>query len=48
MDLKKEIEKHCQYALGTILIGDMDVHERTWLRHSLGTSIEGMALRDMT
>ena len=46
-DLKHELEQHGKYALGVILVGDMNVHECTWLHFSNGTSIEGRALRDV-
>ena len=32
---------------GTILVGDMNVHEVSWLKFSDGTSPEGRALRDV-
>ena len=35
-----------QGTLGTILLGDMNVHEESWLQHSNGSSVEGRALRD--
>ena len=34
-------------ALGTILVGDMNVHESGWLRYSDGTSVEGRLLHDI-
>ena len=33
--------------MGTILVGDMNVHEASWLKYSDGTSPEGRALRDV-
>ena len=32
-------------AMGTILVGDCNVHSRRWLKHSNGESCEGTALR---
>ena len=32
--------------LGVILVGDMNVHERSWLKYSNGISAEGRKLRE--
>ena len=45
--LDEEISKFGGETLGTILLGDMNVHEEGWLRFSDGTSIEGRLLRDV-
>ena len=44
-DLRSELLDHGKFALGTTLVGDMNVHERAWLRHSQGSSVEGKELR---
>ena len=41
VDLKAEILEHCRFALGVISVGDMNVHERSWLKFSTGISAEG-------
>ena len=45
--LDREIQEYGRDTMGTILFGDMNVHEVSWLKHSDGTSIEGRALRDV-
>ena len=45
--LDEEIANFGGETLGTILLGDMNVHEEGWLRFSDGTSIEGRLLRDV-
>ncbi len=47
VSLEQELEDFSQDVLGTILMGDMNVHEQSWLRHSDGSSAEGKALRDL-
>ena len=47
-DLKTEILEHCRYALGVILVGDMNVHERSWLKYSNGISAEGRKLHEVS
>jgi hypothetical protein len=44
--LVTEFGNHCAEALGTIILGDMNVHHTRWLRHSARTSTEGVALKD--
>ena len=44
--LESELATHGEGTLGTIILGDMNVHEASWLRFSNGTSVEGRALRD--
>ncbi len=44
--LESELATHGEGTLGTIVLGDMNVHEASWLRFSNGTSVEGRALRD--
>ena len=42
--LSKEWNELRHKALGTILVGDMNVHHKPWLRHSSRNSAEGAAL----
>ena len=39
---------HATSAVGTIVLGDLNVHHQQWLRHSSGTSAEGRALLSAT
>ena len=32
-------------SLGTIVLGDLNVHNKLWLRHSSGNTVEGKALK---
>jgi len=41
---EKEWEVHSQEALGTILVGDLNIHHLRWLRFSSRNSVEGEAL----
>ena len=45
--LDDELRTQGHGTLGSIILGDMNVHEETWLRFSHGTSVEGRALRDL-
>ena len=45
--LDEELAEFGKNVLGTILVGDFNVHEASWFRHSDGTSPEGRALRDV-
>ncbi len=45
--LESELDAFGSDVLGTILLGDMNVHEQSWLSFSDGSSIEGRALRDL-
>ena len=45
--LEPELAEYGANVLGTILLGDMNVHEESWLRFSDGTSPEGRVLRDI-
>ena len=42
--LAEELDLHRETALGTIVMGDMNVHNRRWLRYSAGQSAEGERL----
>lgn len=42
--LRVELEKYRSSAIGTIIAGDMNVHNRPWLRHSRGNTPEGREL----
>ena len=44
--LDQEIEKFCKDTVGLFMVGDLNVHEESWLRHSSGTSIEGRELHE--
>ncbi len=46
--IDSEVAEFGAGTLGTILVGDMNVHEERWLRHSDGTSPEGRLLRDIS
>ena len=46
--LEEEFEEFGEGTVGTVLVGDMNVHERTWLRYSNGTSLEGRELQNMS
>ena len=39
-----ELREFATDTVGTIILGDMNVHEASWLRHSDGTSVEGREL----
>ncbi len=43
-DLYEELATHGAQAIYTIIMGDMNVHEESWLRHSDGSSEEGREL----
>ena len=45
--LETEMEKYCEGTVGSVLVGDMNVHERAWLKFSSGTTPEGRALHDV-
>ncbi len=38
--LEAELTSHTEGNLGTMILGDMNVHENMWLRFSNGTSME--------
>ena len=42
--LEQEWLKHSDAVLGTLLVGDLNVHHTTWLKHSSSVSREGSAL----
>ena len=46
--IDSEVLEFGRNTLGTILTGDMNVHEEWWLRYSDGTSTEGRLLRDVS
>ena len=43
-DLFPECEKHGKESIGTIIIGDLNVHHKPWLQFSNGISPEGRVL----
>ena len=43
--LYEEVSEFGEHTMRTIIVGDMNVHEASWLRYSDGTSAEGQALR---
>ena len=45
--LKLEYEQFSVDCIGNIIIGDMNVHHKTWLKYSNGTTPEGRALFDV-
>ncbi len=44
--LREELGKHEGEYLGTLLVGDLNVHNRRWLRYSSGETAEGTALEE--
>ena len=42
--LEPELRKFGSDTVGTLILGDMNVHEPAWLRYSSGTTIEGREL----
>ena len=42
--LSRELAHFGAGSIGTLIIGDMNVHNVQWLKHSSGTSVEGRAL----
>ena len=42
-----EWEKYKQMAIGTIIVGELNVHHQRWLRYSSRNSAEGEALRNL-
>ena len=46
-NLKVEYEQFSVDCIGSIIIGDMNVHHKTWLKYSNGTIPEGRALFDV-
>ena len=44
---KVEYEQFSVDCIGSIIIGDMNVHHKTWLKYSNGTTPEGRALFDV-
>ena len=44
--LWEEWGRHSPHALGTIMLGDLNIHHKKWLRHSSENTPEGYALRD--
>ena len=47
MALSDELKAHRSSAVGTAIIGDVNVHIRRWLRFSSGESPEGILLQDI-
>ena len=45
--LESELVQFGGYCMGTIIIGDMNVHEKLWLTYSRRTSPAGRLLRDV-
>ena len=45
--MEVEWQKYKEYARGTILVGDVNVHSARWLGFSNGESPEGSTLRDV-
>ena len=47
-DLYEELSEHSSQTIYTIVMGDMNVHEASWLRYSDGTSVEGRELQTLS
>ena len=45
--LAEELERVTHDVIGTLVTGDMNVHNIDWLRHSNGTSSEGRRLHEI-
>ena len=45
--LQQEWEEHKDHALGSIVVGDLNVHQANWLRHSSRNSPEGAELHQI-
>ena len=43
---REEYDELEEDALGCLLVGDLNVHNEAWLKHSTGTSLEGKALQN--
>ena len=46
--LSEELNQYGQMAIGTVLMGDFNVHEAGWLRYSDGSTPEGRELHDVS
>jgi len=45
--LEAEMGMHCKDCVGRVILGDLNVHEKSWLKHSSGTSVEGRELHGL-
>ena len=45
--LEEELQLHGNGCMGTIIIGDMNVHEKQWLKFSISSSPEDRCLRSI-
>ena len=43
---REELQRHREETLGTLVVGDFNVHQRKWLVHSAGNTPEGVALQE--
>lgn len=48
IDLQVQLDKYQYEHIGTIIVGDLNVHHLPWLRFSTGTSVAGLALHDIS
>ena len=46
LTLTPEIDEFARDVSGQIILGDLNVHEASWLKHSDGTSVEGRELHE--
>ena len=44
---REELEQHEALGLGVLVVGDLNVHNLAWLKHSARNSPEGRALQDL-
>lgn len=44
LSLPTELNEHASKVIGTMIVGDMNVHHKAWLHHSSGISPEGREL----
>ena len=42
-----ELNELRSHVLGTIILGDLNLHSQRWLWHSAGSSVEGETMRDL-
>ena len=45
--LREELENLKEEYLGTVLVGDLNVHSKRWLKFSTGETPEGTALQEL-
>ena len=46
-ELRSELSNLCEDTLGILIVGDINIHHRKWLRHSNANTPEGEALQEL-